>query len=237
MQLQFVRIANYRCIRDAVIRLDSATAFVGGNGSGKSTVLRAIDAFYTPNPGITIDDFYNRVTNVPIEIELTFHNFSAAERRLFASKIEGDRMSVVRVFDNGTKNGRYFGSSLQHDGFDGIRAQTGVQKRSAYNNFSRENAAYALPTIRTVAEVDPALEAWETLHPAQCQRRRDDGQWFGFTNNANGKLHRATNFVFVPAVRDAAAESGSGRAAAVSRLMDLVVRSAIENRVVPPVVV
>lgn len=230
MQLQSVRIANFRCIQEAIFSLNTATVFVGGNGSGKSTVLRALDVFYTINPGITVDDYYNGNTANSIEIELTFYNFSASERTLFASKIDADRMSVTRVFENGPRNARYFGSTLLHEPFSTIRSLGGVQKRTTYNDFARDNPNYNLLPARVVGEVDGRLADWEALHPDQCERRRDDGQWFGFTNNANGKLQRATNFVFVPAIRDAAAESGSGRTAAASRLMDLVVRSAIASR-------
>lgn len=230
MQLKSVRIANFRCIRAATIELGSPTAFVGGNGSGKSSILRAIDAFYAGSPNITNEDFYNRDTNEPIEIELTFGDFSEQERELFASKIEADRMMVSRIFDAGPRHGRYFGTSLVFPGFAAIRALSGVGRRTAYNDYVQQNPNARLERAGTVAMANDAMAAWEQLHPDQCVRERDDGQWFGFTNNANGKLQSATSFVFVPAVRDAAAEAGTGRSSAVSRLMDLVVKTAIESR-------
>jgi len=105
-----------------------------------------------------------------------------------------------------------------------------VQRRTAYNNYGGENSDEGLLSARTLAEVDSALTAWERQHPDRCDRQRDDGQFFGFTNNAVGKLQRATNFVFIPAVRDATLDVGTARGAAIGRLMDLVVRSSIESR-------
>jgi len=129
VQVKSIRISNYRCIRDALINLEAATVFVGPNGSGKSTVLRALDAFYSGSPNIAPDDFYNRDTSRPIEIELTFHQFSAQERELFISKIDGDHLSVVRIFDQSSRNGRYFGTSLHFAGFREIRAVSAASYR------------------------------------------------------------------------------------------------------------
>src|SRR4051812_517661 len=40
--LTSVRFENYRCLRDATIRLAPLTALVGPNASGKTTVLRGL---------------------------------------------------------------------------------------------------------------------------------------------------------------------------------------------------
>ena len=232
MKLKSARIRHFRCIRDVAVNFTDLTALVGSNGSGKSTILRAIDAFYAGSPGITEHDFYNRDTSTPIEIDLTFFDFTDEEKAMFASKIDRNEMSVMRVFEMGGARGtgRYYGTSLQNPEFAPVRAKTGMDKRAAYNELRTAKAEYALPPATRIDQVDPALAEWEQEHPDQCVRARDDGQFFGFTNIANGKLQKATSFVFIPAVRDAAVDAADSRGAPIAKLMELVVRSAIERK-------
>ncbi|WP_177324815.1 ATP-dependent nuclease [Reyranella massiliensis] len=231
MKLRSARIRNFRCIREAEINFEDITNFIGGNGSGKSTVLRAIDTFYAGAPKLVRQDFFDRDMSVPIEIDLTFHSLTPAELEMFGGRVNNDELSVVRVFDGEeARTGRYFGTSLQCPDFRLIRAKSGLDKRRAYSELRTQRPEYGLSAVTQVAQVDAELIQWERNHPERCVRERDDGQFFGFTNNANGKLQRATSFVFVPAVRDAAADATDAGRAPIARLMELVVRSAIERR-------
>jgi len=45
MKIESVRIENFRSFKDETIRFDNYTCFVGANGSGKSTVLNALNVF------------------------------------------------------------------------------------------------------------------------------------------------------------------------------------------------
>lgn len=232
MKVKSARIRNFRCLRDVTVNFANMTAFLGSNGSGKSTILRALDTFYSGSPGITIEDFYNRDASAPIEIDLTFFDFTSEEKTMFASKIDGEEMSVMRVFEfeGGRGSGRYYGTSLQYPGFASVRSKSGMEKRTLYNQLAKEKSDYGLSSAARIDQVEPALAAWEQKNPDKCTRARDDGQFFGFTNIANGKLQKGTSFVFIPAVRDAAAEAADSRGAAVAQLMELVVRTAIERK-------
>ncbi len=209
------------------------TAILGGNGAGKSTILRAIDKFYAASPAVDLDDFFGKVADHPIEIALTFSEFNAAERDLFRERIQNDEMSVVRVFEqgNGRTNGRYFGSAFQHPAFAAIRNADGAQeKRTQYNNLRAANPAYGFAGVQRADQIEPILTEWERANPDQCEMARDDGQFFGFANVGRGNLQKSTSFVFIPAVRDASADSIDARGSVVARLMELVVRSAVQRR-------
>jgi len=52
--LKRARIKNFRSIRDADVQLGPHIAILGGNGAGKSTVLRAIERFYAPSTTIEL---------------------------------------------------------------------------------------------------------------------------------------------------------------------------------------
>ncbi|MEM7342646.1 MAG: AAA family ATPase [Chloroflexota bacterium] len=62
-------------------------------------------------------------------------------------------------------------------------------------------------------------------------RQRDDGQFFGFKTVAQGYLGRFTQFLYIPAVRDASDDASEGRGSVLTQLMDLVVRSVLANNI------
>lgn len=234
MLLKRVSIKNFRSIRDVTVEVGSQMAIVGGNGAGKSSVLRAIDRFFSSSTTVELDDFFGREVSEPIEIGLTFTKFNELEREMFSTRIHNDEMTVVRVFEanGGRTNGRYYGATMQHSGFHSIRSADGANpKRAAYNVVRQSSEEYGmLPAITRAEQIPEALAAWEGNHPDRCELGRDDGQFFGFTNVAKGALQKATSFVFIPAVRDASVDALDARGAVIARLLELVVRNAIQQR-------
>ncbi len=233
MILKRAHVRNFRAIREATVEFGHHTAILGGNGAGKSTVLRALDKFYAPSPNVELDDFFGKMAGHPIEIGLTFTAFSEAERELFGDRVQADEMTVVRVFEQGggRGNGRYFGSTLQHPPFGQIRSSEGAQEqRRQYNEFRANEPEYDFPPVQRADQIEPILTEWESRHRDQCAMMRDDGQFFGFANVGRGNLQKSTSFVFIPAVRDASADAVDARGAVVARLMELVVRSAVQRR-------
>jgi putative ATP-dependent endonuclease of the OLD family len=234
MLLKRVRIKNFRSIREVTVDIGSQMAIVGGNGTGKSSVLRAIDRFFGASTAIELDDFFGRQVEEPIEIGLTFTGFNDLERKMFGARIHNDEMIVVRVFEasGGKNNGRYYGATMQHPGFAPIRSAEGAApKRTAYSQLRQSGGDYSeLPPVSRAEQIFEALAAWEANHPGRCELGRDDGQFFGFTNVAKGALQKATSFVFIPAVREASADALDARGAVIARLLELVVRNAIQQR-------
>lgn len=234
MLLKRVHIKNFRSIRDVSVEVGSQMAIVGGNGTGKSSVLRAIDRFFSSSTTVELDDFFGREVSEPIEIGLTFTKFNELEREMFGTRIHNDEMTVVRVFEanGGRTNGRYYGATMQHSGFASIRSAEGANpRRTAYNVVRQSGGEYgSLPAVARAEQIPGELAEWEANHPDRCELGRDDGQFFGFTNVAKGALQKATSFVFIPAVRDASADALDARGAVIARLLELVVRNAIQQR-------
>lgn len=234
MRVRRLAIKNFRSIRNEVIHIGSQTALLGPNGAGKSTILRALDRFYGSSTQMDPDDFFGRNYGEPIEIALTFDTFSELEREQFASRIQGEEMTVVRIFEAGARNtGRYHGMSSQHPPFAAIRGMDGTatQKRQAYMALRAEGGIYADADAATNAEqLSDGMAKWETDHPEHCEPTLDDGQFFGFSNVAKGLLSKASTLVFIPAIRDAALDAADAKGAVIAQLMELLVRSAVQRR-------
>lgn len=232
MQLERARIKNFRSLRDVEVEFGAHTALIGGNGAGKSSILKAIEMFYSTSKTCGADDFFGREQTQPIEIELTFHQLSEQEAAAFEDRVRDGKLVVTRIFDQSSSSGRYHGVVPQVADFLAIRAHaTATPKRAAYNELRENNPAYAgLPNAGSQAAVDQALLEWEANHPEQLVLLPDDGQFFGFQNNSRGKLQRHTSFVFVPAVREASADAADGKASVIGKLLELLVRSQILQR-------
>lgn len=232
MRICGISIRNYRSIEAAEISIGDITRIIGANGAGKSSILKAIELFYTTSPSaLTQDDFYNRDRSMEIEITLRFHRLSKAEKARFGSQIKPDNTLVVtRVFTSDQKNsGKYYGTALRCPDFEGIRAvEKATDKKNQYG-IIRERYPELPPKTRA-DEIEPALQEWEATHPQSCIESRDDGQFFGFQNVARGKLSDSTMLVYIPAVRDASTDTIDGKNTAVARLLDLLVKSEIERR-------
>jgi putative ATP-dependent endonuclease of the OLD family len=232
VQLERARIKNFRSLRDVEVEFGAHTALIGGNGAGKSSILKAIEMFYSTSKTCSADDFFGRDQSQPIEIELTFHQLSDQEATAFEDRVRDGKLVVTRIFDQSSSSGRYHGVVPQVADFLAIRAHaTATPKRAAYNELRENNPAYAgLPNAGSQAAVDQALLEWEANHPEQLVLLPDDGQFFGFQNNSRGKLQRHTSFVFVPAVREASADAADGKASVIGKLLELLVRSQILQR-------
>ena len=234
MRVCGIRIQNYRSIEDADITLGDTTRIIGANGAGKSTILKALELFYAGSPStLSADDFFCRDQSREIAITIRFHKLDARETKRFERQVKPDgKMTVTRVFTSDTKkSGKYYGNSLRAEIFAGIRAvEPSKQRRDQYKLIQEARPELNLPNIARAEDIEPVLQAWEQANQSQCVEMRDDGQFFGFQNVGTGKLNDCTALVYIPAVRDASADTTDGKNSAVSRLLELVVRSAIERR-------
>ncbi len=113
-----------------------------------------------------------------------------------------------------------------------IRAHVNARPKLEAYRALRATPAYtaALPAATSAPAADTAMLAWESEYPGSLALHPDDGQFFGFQNASRGALKRYTNFVFIPAVREASADAADGKSTAIGQLLEIIVRSAILQR-------
>lgn len=233
MILQEYRVQNFRSIADETLRCDSLTALVGTNGAGKSSFLKALSFFYEPAPKITPEDFYNKDVSSPIVVSVTFKDLNAEATALFSNYIQNGTLTVEKIasWENGRLLIKYHGATLQNPDFVAIRqAASAGDKKSAYAALRTQPSYSGLANWTNQATALESLKNWEEANPLTCVRTRDDGQFFGFAEVAQGYLGKYTRFLFIPAIKDASAEALDNRGSIITTLMDLVVRSVIANR-------
>lgn len=205
------------------------TAFVGANGTGKSTILRAVNLFYATTPQLTNEDWFNKDTNPQIEITLTFKELSADAKTRFAPYLQGDELSVTRIFTmgpNGKVMDTYHGATLRHAAFAQLWNLSATQLKVEYNKLiTQEPYKSELPAYSNADAAKTALRTWEGQHPQSCTMASDDGQFFGFKQVGQGYLGDHTCMIFVPAVRDLSDDAAEVRGSAITQLVDIVARN------------
>ena len=74
MLISTVQVKNFRSINPHGIEMNinSISAFVGRNSSGKSSILLALDYFFNAST-CELSDFWYEHTDTPIDILVTFH--------------------------------------------------------------------------------------------------------------------------------------------------------------------
>jgi len=88
-----------------------------------------------------------------------------------------------------------------------------------------------LPAQEAWEEFKEHLVAWEEAHPSECTLEASSTQFFGVKEVGTGLLEKYTQFVMVPAVRDASADGEDARGSVISQLIDMVVRNTLaENQ-------
>lgn len=232
MIVKAIHIKNFRSILDERIDCENLTVLVGRNGAGKSSFLKALELFYDSKADVTAEDFYAQDTSKEIEIAVTFTDLDTEEKDLFGSYLDGDELTVVRVFSlTAKKSGTYHGMKLQNPEFAEVRrAGTKTEIRNKYDEIRKKPEYSSLPAVRSADQVEEELRKWEAANPGSCCRMRDDGQFFGFTEVGNGYLGRHTRFILIPAVRDASDDATEKKGSCVTEIMDLVVRRTLADR-------
>ncbi|MCQ3809626.1 MAG: ATP-dependent endonuclease [Acidimicrobiia bacterium] len=230
MRIRHLRVKNFRSILDAELSVRDLTALVGRNGTGKSAFLGALELFYERSAPLTEADFHGEDASQDIEIEISYGGLNSVERDKFAPYLEGETLTVVGVFCliSGKKSASFHGTSLQNAAFASIRRIDGKRDRVAEYDRLRQQPGYAtLPTAKSADAAEAAMKDWELEHPDGCERIRDDGQFFGWSNVGTGRLRPHTQFIRIPAVRDAGEDAADQRGSPITEIMNLVVRSAL----------
>jgi predicted ATP-dependent endonuclease of OLD family len=232
MIIKSIRVQNFRCIKDETLPCEQLTALIGANGAGKSSFLRALDMFYTAVAKYSDDDFYNKDTSQSIVITVTFTELAVNEKELFQKYVEGEELTVEKEmkFPGIKANQKYYGARLKNSDFEPFRTAGGVALKKEYEKLHKEEKYSDLPVYSNKDLAEEALQSWEELHPDYCTRSRDEGQFFGFKEVGKARLEQYTRFIRVPAVRDATEDAAEGKGAALTEIMDLVVRSVLMQR-------
>jgi putative ATP-dependent endonuclease of OLD family len=228
MIVERVEVKNFRCVETVDLACENLTILVGRNGAGKSSLLKALQAFYDLAYQFNSFDYFAKDPNREIRICVTYSALRPDELSEFASYLTPDRKLVVTKV--ATKGGiKYVGNTMGIPQFQEIRALKATEKRDRLNELIDGNGFVDLgPRVKTGAEADRRMGEYEETH-RECWRVVERAEQFvGPANVVGGKLDKYTKFVLIPAVRDAASEVE--RKGAIHQLIDVLVARSVAAR-------
>jgi putative ATP-dependent endonuclease of the OLD family len=240
MHLSSVTIKNFRAIRDQTVRLDALTSIVGANGYGKSTVLAALNIFFRntryTTPSVTtlsIEDFHAGNTGDPIEISVTFIDLSPEAAKEFEEYVRDAQLTVTARAawnpDTGQAPVVQRGARLAIEAFAPFfKAQgNGAKVAELLGIYGDLRLRYPdLDDVKTGPKMTESLRAYESTHPEERVLLHSDDEFYGFAGNA--RLEKFVQWVFVPAVRDAASEQADNKSTALGQLLDRTIRGKVD---------
>ena len=169
----------------------------------------------------------------PIEITITFTDLTPAAQQDFADYYRQGALIVTAKgqFDASTGYAavKQFGNRLAMAEFAPFFKSAGDGAKVADLKVIFAQIRASFPGVETGATKDAminALRAYETARPEQCALIPSEDQFYGISQG-QGLLRKYIQWVYVPAVKDAAGEQSEGRNTALGKLLARTVRAQV----------
>jgi len=240
MNLESVRIQNFRSFKDELIIFDDYNCFVGPNGAGKSTVMNALNVFFrqykdskTDLSKLVADDFHHKDTSQPISITVTFCGLSKEATTSLSNYVRQKKLVVTAQaeYDEGTERAevKQFGSRLGITGFrvwfEAEKSKQPVKELKDIFNVLRKRSP-EIATATTKVDMAKALNNYEALNPELCDLIPSEDQFYGVSKGAN-RLAPHLQWVFVSASKDLAEEAEESKDSALGQLLARAIRTKV----------
>lgn len=233
MKIKKVRIQNLRAIKDLTVTFGPLTAFVGRNGSGKSTILRALKIFFEKEK-VNKKDYYNLATDKEIKITITFYDLTDSAKHRFAKYIRKGELEVVCTPAQGNMKSmtKFCSYALANPDFAGVLAERVESRaRQQYKAIASRPEYVDLPTRWPgLQKAKDLLTKWEEKHPDKCTWMLDNGDFFGYMGGGHRHMKSYVRFLYVSAARDAPVGGKGNKGSALEQLLDLTVEEALAEK-------
>lgn len=238
MKIKAIQIENLRSFKKELIQINDYTCIVGPNGAGKSNILCALNIFFRENEGfqnitgqLEEEDFHHKVTDQDVKITLTFTDLSEEAKKDFADYYRQEQLvvSAIAKYDKSSNRAevKQFGQRLALPAFSKFFAKYGDgasagELKEIYSEIRKEFPD--LPTAGAKEANKTALNDYEAAHKADCELIESDDEFYGVSRGKN-LLEKYIQWVYIPAVKDAATEQTEARNSALGKLLERTVRS------------
>ncbi len=243
MRIESVAVKNLRCIKEAVANFDAYTCLVGPNGAGKSTFLHALNIFFrhvedakTDVTSLTEEDFHRHDTTHPIEITVTFSELSKEADDDFKDYARQGKLIITAqaLFDPKSNKAevKQYGQRLGMSAFKPFFKAYGDSALASPLKALFEEIEKNSPEIaarnskKTKDAMYQTLRDFEASQPNLCELIPSEDQFYGVSKAAN-RLERYLQWIFIPAVKDAAEEQTESKGGALGKLLARTVRAKV----------
>ncbi|MCU0316954.1 MAG: ATP-dependent endonuclease [Fimbriimonadaceae bacterium] len=236
MKIKSVKIQNFRTLKDVQIDFDAVTTFIGPNGTGKSTVLRALDWFFNGGKQgeLSERDCSFGSTDEKIEVQVTFGDLTDKDREALGKYApEGAVLFTAWKTRQPDGSETFSANAKGYPAFNKIRelSKAGDQK-SAYTELRSAEPSLNLPAWTNQSDSLQVLTSWEAnnIHQLVEAPETQTTKFFGF--NSGGKMSDLFDFVLVTADLRAGEEAQDTKSSVIGKLLERSVdRSAADEEI------
>lgn len=233
MRIRRIRVQNLRAVKDCTLTLDDLTVLVGPNGAGKSTFLHALMLFQGDMTACK-DDYHNGDTTQDIDIQITFTDLPNAVKRAFSSYTHGNELGIKRIirWKDGKAASSLHGCLPGNPDFKAVLCVSGANAvRRQYAKLVEKPKYSSFPKLTSTTKIKEHLRNWELNNPDKYNARHNDKALSVGGVAGSTLLKRHVCFLYIPAVRDAAAGGeGGGAGSALGGLLDEITKSAFAEK-------
>jgi len=223
-----IRIQNFRSIRDRTVGLGDLTVLIGANGTGKTSVLDALELFLSKGRGASEEDYHLGSDQIDITVDVNPGDHAVGKRFL--------RDGVIRLQKSFTKDGVTlraetlcnvdFGSGREGMNPDALRQLAG-QIREKYPGAPsyKSKSAYLADLADYEHRLSQDPKHGGKYSPGFVKYVPEQG------GDANGGLLRMLSLIFVPAMKNIATEGTDGSRSSLSKLLEMTIHDERGERV------
>jgi len=235
MRLATVGLKNFRCFQNEVVDLSPYTAIVGPNNSGKSTILKAIDLFFRTSQKshpFSLSDFNDPKKELRVSLAFTEVPEKAQSPEIFGHYFRHGKLEFfIRAIadEGGHIEASVHGTRSGIEEFAGFFAASSAADKKAYYAKLQETFS-DLPNLPARSAVDVlanALYEYEANNKDKHKLIDSDDLAFGAAGVA-GRLKRYIDWVYIPAVKDAAEEDEEAKNTAFGVLVNRIIRAKVK---------
>ena len=218
MRIQSLHIKNYRSLHDVQLEFTDLTILLGSNGTGKSSILSALNWFFNGGD-LEADDITAGLGDRTISVEVTFAQLDELDRESLA-KYGTTRTATFTRNWHPESGGKLTGRARAYSDFENIRSVTSASElRKKYNELRAGNPQLELPSVRSKEAALTEMNMWEQNHPDQLNEATVSAtHMFGFAGTA--KLAGRFGFAFVTATEDVAGVTEDSRGTLLAQLIE-----------------
>ena len=240
MRLAKLRIKNFRCFKDQEVFFDDYSCLVGANGSGKSTILMALNVFFrntsAPSDVINLqdEDFHMKDTSNPIEITCVFADLNDDAKDDLKAYVRQNELAVTAkaTWDAATSRAEVKQVGIRRVMRDFAPYFEAVEKKAKAGElkaiYSSIRESYTdLPPPAAMAAMQSALREFEEANPSLCEELESSSQFYGWSKGAN-LLGKYIQWVYLPAVKDPSDEQDEQKNTALGSLLQRSIRSEVD---------
>ena len=120
MRLRYLKVQNYRGLRDIEFPLSQFVCLIGENNSGKSSILQALKLFHS-GTSLAPKDFFDPSKEIRIELELTeiteddLQQLANEHRSKIRDILQEGNLSLVRVYSTNGKSKLLYRARIPKD--------------------------------------------------------------------------------------------------------------------------